>query len=67
MSEWYSNVCEQLEELTNLIKGNLTSIQRKSLVSLIVSDVHCREIIDDLNRTEVCSSLDFKWQQSLKF
>ena len=44
---------EQLNELTELIRGKLTSIQRASLVALITQDVHCRDIVENLHTSSV--------------
>ena len=38
----------QLEEVAELIRGDLTSIQRKTLVALVTQDVHYRDIIEIL-------------------
>jgi dynein heavy chain len=53
---------EQLNELTELIRGKLTDIQRASLVALITQDVHCRDIVDKLHNSSVQSPFDFNWQ-----
>jgi dynein heavy chain, axonemal len=58
---------EQLAELTELIRGSLTSIQRKSLVALITQDVHCRDIVEKLHLESVASPFHFIWQQQLRY
>jgi dynein heavy chain len=54
---------EQLAQLTELIRGRLTSIQRMSLVALITQDVHCRDIVEQLLTKNVQTPFDFIWQQ----
>lgn len=43
-------------ELTKLIvkiRGNLTKLERKIIVALVTTDVHARDIIDELYENEV--------------
>lgn len=54
---------QQLSQLTELIRGKLTNIKRKILVSLITTDVHARDIVEQLAAENVESVNDFNWQQ----
>jgi Dynein heavy chain, N-terminal region 2. len=67
ISEWYDTNVSQLEELTQLVRTELTSIQRRSVVALVTQDVHNRDMIESLKESEVSSSNDFKWQQQLRY
>jgi dynein heavy chain len=44
-----------------LIRGELQSVQRKILVSLITTDVHNRDIVDYLFDEGVVAVSDFAW------
>jgi len=48
--------------LTELIRGDLTSIRRKIIVALITQDVHARDIVDKLGSSNVSSIQTFYWQ-----
>lgn len=65
ISEWYDTNVNQLNELVELIRTDLTSLERKTLVALITQDVHYRDIIESLQTCESIS--DFKWLQQLRF
>jgi len=39
----------QLEELTELVRTDLTTLQRRTIAALVVQDVHYRDIIEQLN------------------
>jgi dynein heavy chain, axonemal len=47
--------------LTELVRGNLTDLQRKIIVALVTVDVHARDIIEELKNENVSSIQDFRW------
>ncbi|KAF4654403.1 hypothetical protein FOL47_009992, partial [Perkinsus chesapeaki] len=67
MRIWYQRNVTQLEELTDLVRSKLSSIQRRSVVALVTQDVHNRDIIEDLAESNVVSTSSFKWQQQLRY
>jgi dynein heavy chain len=48
LQEWWDAQVLQIEELTILVRGNLTDLQRHIVVALITTDVHARDIVEDL-------------------
>ena len=67
VTEWYDTNVSQLEELTQLVRTELTVIQRRSIVALVTQDVHNRDIIESLKEGEVSNINDFRWQQQLRY
>jgi dynein heavy chain len=63
LQEWYDMNETQLAQLTELVRGKLTSLQRKIIVALVTTDVHARDIIEDLVKSNVQTIYDFAWQQ----
>ncbi|KAA6366732.1 MAG: putative dynein heavy chain, partial [Streblomastix strix] len=60
--------CEkQLEELTEVVRGNLETLQRISVGALIVVDVHARDIVEEMVRDGVSSVNDFDWKKRLRY
>ncbi|KAF8058456.1 DNAH6 [Scenedesmus sp. PABB004] len=57
----------QLEELTELVRGPLTDLERKSVVGLITSDVHARDVVAALMAARVAAASEFDWQLQLRF
>ena len=45
----------------------MTNLQRQIIVALVTTDVHARDIIDDLVKSNVQSIYDFAWQQQLRY
>ena len=46
LQEWYEMNETQLAQLTELVRGKLTSLQRKIIVALVTTDVHARDIVE---------------------
>jgi dynein heavy chain len=47
--------------LTEIVRGNLSPLQRKIIVALVTTDVHARDIVENLNKENVASTNDFGW------
>ena len=67
MARWFDAQLTQLSELTAMVRGNLSSIDRKKIVALITQDVHGRDVVGALKSEEVTSISNFTWQQQLRF
>ena len=67
VSEWYDMNVTQLEQLTELVRGDLTDLQRKIIVALVTTDVHARDIVEELKNDNVKSAYDFKWAKQLRY
>uniref|UniRef100_H3HCG5 AAA+ ATPase domain-containing protein n=1 Tax=Phytophthora ramorum TaxID=164328 RepID=H3HCG5_PHYRM len=64
----YLTVCNQrLEQLINLVLGNLSSPDRCKIIALITLDVHSRDVVKKLVDEKVEGPLSFMWQQQLRF
>jgi len=58
---------DDLNTLIALMRTDLESRKRKSINTMIVIDVHARDIVADFVRDSVMSSKDFAWEQQLRF
>ena len=67
LDEYCYNIIMDLEEITELIRGDLSMINRRILVALVTQDVHYRDIIQQLYEDGVTKQSDFAWVQQLKF
>eukprot|EP01138_Halocafeteria_seosinensis_P006356 gb/GECG01006497.1/.p1 GENE.gb/GECG01006497.1/~~gb/GECG01006497.1/.p1 ORF type:complete len:3153 (+),score=416.35 gb/GECG01006497.1/:1-9459(+) len=67
MDKWYQKNLTQLSELTKLVRGELTELQRKVLVALVTTDVHARDIIEQMLDEQVEDIGNFTWQQQLRY
>jgi dynein heavy chain len=58
---------EDLNTLINLMRTDLDSKVRKCINTMIVLDVHARDIVADFVRDSVMSSKEFAWEKQLRF
>eukprot|EP00606_Chrysophyceae_sp_TOSAG23-5_P001616 GSChrysophyteH2.ASY1.ANO1.110.1 assembled CDS len=67
LSAWSIAYKAELQKLIAMIRSPLTALVRKIVVALVTTDVHARDIIDELQEREVESPMDFLWQQQLRY
>ena len=67
LADWYNENVNLLKQLTELVRGKLSPIQRKIIVALVTTDVHARDIVGQLRDANVCSTSEFLWQQQLRY
>ena len=67
MPGWLQWQIDELGELVKRIRSNLTKLQRKIVVALTTTDVHARDILDEMVQKRVASIDDFLWQQQLRY
>jgi dynein heavy chain, axonemal len=53
LTDCYDLNVNQLKDLTALVRGKLSSIQRKIIVALVTTDVHARDIVGQLRDNNV--------------
>ena len=67
METWYQTQLDDLQGLITKIRSDLTSLQRKCVVALVTTDVHARDIVEDLKNKGVSRVDDFNWMQQLRY
>jgi len=58
---------DDLNTLISLMRTDLDSKMRKCINTLIVLDVHARDIVADFVRDSVMSTKEFAWEKQLRF
>jgi len=57
----------QLVDLTKLVRSDLTDLERKKVNTMIIIDVHARDIIESFVRDSVLDESEFAWESQLRF
>ena len=57
----------QLVDLTGMVRRDLSSEARKKVNTLIITDVHARDIIETFVRDSVMDAREFAWESQLRF
>lgn len=48
LQDWFEQNVAQIEQLTALVRSDLKDLERKVIVALVTTDVHARDIIEEL-------------------
>ena len=67
MSQYYKDLSLRLEDVINLVRGELIPLKRRTLEALVVIDVHARDIIEEFIQKGIIDRNDFLWQTQMKY
>eukprot|EP00741_Cyanophora_paradoxa_P024436 tig00022075_g23593.t1 len=67
MHEYKKFCISQLERMVALVRGQLTPLERSCMGSLIVIDVHARDVLDILIKANCEAVTDFDWIRQLRY
>ncbi|KAF8278750.1 Inner arm dynein 5-1 [Trypanosoma cruzi] len=67
LGEYHESYQRQILRTVELVKQSLTKLQRTLVCTLIVLNVHSRDIVQTLNEGNVTSLGDFAWAQQLRY
>ena len=67
LRERFELVHSQLLQLTRIVSGEVTKLQRKSLGALITIEVHQRDVVGSMADAKVNSNTAFEWISQLRY
>jgi dynein heavy chain len=64
----YGEKCNgQLTNIVNMVRGELSKLERATMASLVVIDVHARDVVQQMSADGVSDPKDFKWLAQLRY
>ncbi|KAK2953633.1 putative Dynein axonemal heavy chain 6 [Blattamonas nauphoetae] len=67
MTKQMKKMGDVLDALTELVRFDLSPLERTSVGALIVIQVHARDIVEELQTSAISSLSDFEWQKRLRY
>ena len=67
VKQYYQQALDQITDLINLVRGELTKQQRMSIGALIVVEVHARDVVAKLVKNEIKATTDFDWVSQMRY
>ncbi|KAK6624941.1 hypothetical protein RUM44_011805 [Polyplax serrata] len=67
MKKYLEQLNAQLDELVVRVRGDLSKNDRKKFNTVLIIDVHARDIIEDFVRDNITDSQEFEWESQLRF
>ena len=58
---------KDLNDLIDLIRGDIDKLNRSKINTLIITDVHARDIVDTFVRDSILDAREFEWESQLRF
>ncbi|VDK75302.1 unnamed protein product, partial [Dibothriocephalus latus] len=67
MKHYGQQLHQQLNEVVARVRGELTKNDRTKLTTMLIIDVHLRDIVDGFIRDSIMEATDFEWESQLRF
>jgi dynein heavy chain len=67
MKDYLETLNNQLNELVIQVRGDLTANDRKKFNTVLIVDVHARDVIENFVRDGIVKSHNFEWESQLRF
>eukprot|EP00002_Diphylleia_rotans_P017763 TRINITY_DN3442_c0_g1_i2.p1 TRINITY_DN3442_c0_g1~~TRINITY_DN3442_c0_g1_i2.p1 ORF type:complete len:3137 (-),score=716.67 TRINITY_DN3442_c0_g1_i2:70-9480(-) len=67
MKQLYTKLSKQIDDLVEQVRSDLSPNDRKKYNSLIIVDVHARDVVDRFVRDSILDAREFEWESQLRF
>jgi len=67
VARYRDKLTQQLDDIVELVRGNLTKLQRSAVGAMCVLDVHARDMTAILADENITSPLDFSWLSQMRY
>lgn len=67
LQEFIDQLIMERDDIVDMVKGELTTLERLTLGALIVIDQHAIYVVDELIKEQISSDQDFDWVSQLRY
>ena len=67
MKEESARQTRDLNDIVTRVRSDISNLERKKINSLIILDVHARDIVDRFVRDSILDAREFEWESQLRF
>ncbi|XP_045030294.1 dynein axonemal heavy chain 7 isoform X2 [Daphnia magna] len=67
LKQYYQDICTKLNESASLVKMPLAKLTRTTLGALVVTEVHTRDLVQELIENNVTDINNFSWISQLRY
>ncbi|OHS98802.1 Dynein heavy chain family protein [Tritrichomonas foetus] len=67
MKEMRTKLMGQINDIVKLVRSNLDLLARKKINTLIIVDVHARDLVDGFVRDSILDAREFQWESQLRY
>lgn len=68
MNHFFGELQKELTDIVNLVRSPvITNLNRITIKSLIVIDVHAKDVIEELIKLKISSEYDFQWLAQMRY
>lgn len=67
LEEFLEESIKQINKMVELVKGQLTRLERSVIGALVVLDVHARDVVRQMIKARVENINDFEWTKQLRY
>ncbi|KAM3182244.1 hypothetical protein ACTXT7_012779 [Hymenolepis weldensis] len=67
MKDFNHKLIEQINQIVRMVRGHLTPNVMKKLETVLILDVHAKDIIEGFIRDSIVAAEEFEWESQLRF
>lgn len=67
LSKWYDENVGMVRDLVATVRMKISKLERKVIVALVTTDVHARDIVEEMRDAKVSKLTNFMWMKQLRY